>query len=102
MTSPLCWTRAPLLLWERFLAKMESHGTFGWELALDEFQEEEEEEEFWNSKGVGKQRWEARGPVGSEWQTSQRNRHSASSDSVSPGQHSTHWLVFLGEKMYDF
>lgn len=63
MTSPLCWTRVPSLLWERILANTESHGTFGQELALAEFQEEEEE--VGNSEGVGKQGWEARGPMGS-------------------------------------
>lgn len=63
MTSLLCGTRAPSLLWKRFLANLKSHGTFGWELALDEFQEEEEEVE--NSERVDKQRWEARGPLGS-------------------------------------
>ena len=81
----------------------QSHGTFGWALALHEFkEEEEEEEEVGNSKGVGKQRWEARGPVRSEWQTSQRNRHSASSDSMSSGQHSTHQLIYLGKKCMTF
>lgn len=39
MISLLCGTRAPLLLWKRFLANIESHGTFGWEL----------EEEQWKS-----------------------------------------------------
>lgn len=41
------------MLWERILANRESHGTFGQELVLDEFQEEEEE--VGNSEGVGKQ-----------------------------------------------
>lgn len=63
MTSPLCRTRVPSLLWERILANTESHGTFGQELVLDEFQEEVEE--VGNSEGEGKQGWEARGPMGS-------------------------------------
>lgn len=50
------------MLWERILANTESHGTFGQELVLKEFQEEEEE--VGNSEGVGKKGWEARGPMG--------------------------------------
>lgn len=54
MTNLLCGTRAPALFWKRFLANLKSHGTFGWELALDEFQEEQEDVE--NSERVDKQR----------------------------------------------
>lgn len=90
MTSPLCWVRAPSLLWERFLAIVVMWDFWSLHISgVSTLDESQEEEEIGNSEGVAKQ-------VGSRGcQTSQGNGCLTASDRGSPDRHSTHWLIHL-------